>query len=75
VVQQTGVRTPADLEYRFAKLVVEYVKLRGLSHQTIVEVRGTLRGAVAEFERRLAFDYEDKAIQRNGDGLYDQFGR
>lgn len=62
---------PGDLEYRMAELVMDYVVAKGLKHQTIAEVRGVLHGAVVEFDRRVAFPYENAKMSENGD-VYDR---
>ena len=64
-------RKPGDLEYLTAELVMDYVVLKGLSHQTIAEIRGVLHGALAEFDRRVAFPYENGKLAENGD-VYDR---
>ena len=56
-----------DLEYMIATAVTEYVATKGLSHQTIAEIRGVLIGAKDEFNRRVAFSYEDTKLAQNGD--------
>ena len=58
---------PGDLEYLITVQLVEYLRGQGLSHQTIAEIRGVLSGALSEFNRRVAFPYEDKKIRENGD--------
>ena len=45
------------------------------SYQVIAEVRGMLAGVLSEFDRRYAFDYEDKKIRDNGDVLYTDIER
>jgi hypothetical protein len=62
---------PGDLEYLMAELVMDYVVAKKLSHQTIAEIRGVLHGAVVEFDRRIAFPYENAKLAENGD-VYDR---
>ena len=58
---------PGDLEYLVTLFILEYLTTKGLRHQTIAEIRGVLVGALAEFNRRVAFPYEDQKITDNGD--------
>lgn len=59
--------TPGGLNYQITRLLVEYIDVHGLSHQTINDILGALTGAQAEFYRRVAVPYEDKKIEQNGD--------
>ena len=63
----TTVESAGELNYEITKLLVGYVKHKGLCYQTINDILGALSGASAEFYRRVAGPYEDKAIARNGD--------
>lgn len=63
----TDLQKPGDLEYLFAYLVNDYIVTRGLSHQTITDIRGALIGAKDEFNRRVAFPYENGKLSENGD--------
>ncbi len=36
-------------------------------YQTICEIRGMLAGVLSEFDRRMAFNYEDIKLKENGD--------
>ncbi len=56
-----------DLEYLVTIFIIKYMRDKGLNHDTIVTVRGVLTGVLAEFNRRVAFPYEDTKIKENGD--------
>lgn len=62
---------PADnaggLNYDITYLIWNYYKKNGARYQQINDVLGALEGAKAEFYRRIAAPYEDKAIERNTD--------
>jgi len=60
-----------ELNFQFTILAQAYMKLHGLSYQTINDIVGALEGAKAEFQRRIVAPYEDRKIQENGD-LYEQ---
>lgn len=59
--------TGGDLNYRITRMIIEYVQKHGLNYDTIESVRGCLDGAKSEFDRRVAFPYEDRKIRENGD--------
>lgn len=63
---------PGDLNFQFTRLIVDYVKIHGLSYQTINDVKGALIGAKDEFGRRIADPYEDRKLAENGDVGYDE---
>ncbi len=67
VVAQTGPQKAGDLNYVLTQILREYVRLNGLSYQTLNDCLGALEGAKLEFVRRVVNPYEDKAIERNGD--------
>jgi hypothetical protein len=60
-------RTAGELNFVFTQEIKEYIKIKGLSYQTINDVVGALEGAKAEFQRRVVAPYEDTKIQSNGD--------
>jgi len=66
-------RDAGQLNYMITTLIVDYLLDNGLSYRTINDVVGALDGARAEFYRRVAAPYEDKAIARNGDVYPEQF--
>ena len=55
-----------DVTYSVYKIVGRWFKNKP-KYQTIAEIRGMLAGVLSEFDRRLAFPYEDKKIEENGD--------
>lgn len=61
------VETPGQLNFLFTSLIIDFVKQKGLSYQTINDVYGALEGAKFEFARRVVNGYEDKKIEQNGD--------
>ena len=61
------VRVAGELNYKITLLLIEYMKLKGLSYQTINDIMGALEGSKAEFYRRIAAPYEDSKIKQNGD--------
>lgn len=67
LLEGTELQTPGDLEFLFAYLANEYIKAKGLRHQTINDIRGALVGAKDEFNRRVAFPYENGKLAENGD--------
>ena len=58
---------PGELNYEITSLLTRYVRVKGLSYQTINDIVGALEGAKLEFYRRVAAPYEDGKIQSNGD--------
>ncbi len=62
--------TPADvseLTYVLSRIVWNYWN-RGTGHfKEISDVRAALMSTLTEFDRRIAFPFEDQAIARNGD--------
>ena len=59
--------TAGELNYLFTKLILNYMKEKGLSYATINDIVGALEGAKLEFYRRVAVPYEDQKIKENGD--------
>ena len=69
-IDRRALTTPGMLEYLFAYIANDYLYLADLNHDSITDIRGALSGALAEFNRRVAFPYEDTKIIENGD-VYD----
>lgn len=59
--------TPGHLNYLFTKQIIDYIKLKGLSYQTINDVEGALQCCSKEFYERVARPYENQKIKSNGD--------
>lgn len=59
--------TPGELNYELTLKCLKYIRVKGLSYQTINDIVGALEGAKLEFYRRVAAPYEDKKIAENGD--------
>ena len=55
-----------DLNYAITRLVTAYFK-KEPRYQTIARITGVLDNVKAEFYRRIAGPYEDRALDRNGD--------
>ena len=56
-----------DLNYLLTLVILDYVRARGRTYQTINDVVGALEGAKLEFYRRVAAHYEERKIEINGD--------
>lgn len=59
--------TAGELNYAISCLLLNYIKIQGLSYTTINDIVGALEGAKLEFYRRVASPYEDEKIKENGD--------
>lgn len=59
--------TPGDLAYLFTVIAHEYLATHGLRYARINDIIGALQCCQFELYRRIASDYEDHAIVRNGD--------
>lgn len=59
--------TAGELNYAITVLVRDYFRRQGRRYQQINDVLGALEGAKLEFYRRVASDYEDTKILKNGD--------
>lgn len=59
--------TAGDMNYLFTRIAHEYIERRGLRYAHLNDVLGALDGASKEFYRRVAAQYENKAIGKNGD--------
>lgn len=55
-----------DVTYCVYKMVGHWF-LSDPGYDAIADIRGMLAGVLSEFDRRLAFPYEDKKIEENGD--------
>lgn len=64
-------KIPGELNYEITQLIVQYVKDKGLSYNTINDVVGALTAAKDEFNRRAVGPYEDQKIAINGDVYQD----
>ena len=56
-----------QLNYTVACTVDQYIGLLGLSYDTITDVRGALIGACQEFDRKIAWPYENLKCRQNGE--------
>ena len=67
--QQHGIlcNNPGELNFVLTETILGYLQARGLSYLAINDIRGALAGAQAEFERRVAYPYEDTKKEENGD--------
>ena len=63
----TSPETPGQLNYEITDTLKQYVRMKGLSYQTINDILGALEGAKLEFYRRIAAPYEYSKIIENGD--------
>ena len=59
--------TSGELNYRFTRIMLDYLRTHNLSYQTINDINGALMGALTEFNRRVTAPYEDRKIVQNGD--------
>lgn len=57
------------LNYLFTRIAHEYLKVKGKRYQYLNDVSGALQNADKELYRRVAAEYEDECIKRNGDVL------
>lgn len=74
IINGRGIISPentGELNYMFTQCIIAYIKRKGLSYQTINDVKGALVSAKDEFGRRIADPYEDKKIAENGDVYQD----
>ena len=55
-----------DVTYAVYKIVGHWF-LSNPGYEAIADIRGMLAGVLSEFDRKLAFPYEDKKIRKNGD--------
>lgn len=66
-VMLEGAHSAGELNYEITVAILTYMSRMGLTYQTIADIRSACMGAMSEFDRRIAFPYEDEAIDRNGD--------
>lgn len=59
--------TPGDLNYLYTIIAHEYLAINGVRYARINDIIGALECCKAELYRRIAGEYEDEAIARNGD--------
>ena len=58
---------PGELNYCITRLVLRFLKHRGVSYGSLAAVVGTLNLVSTELERRVINPYEDEKIAENGD--------
>ena len=56
-----------ELNYMLTEEILDYLKYKGLSYQTINDIIGALDSCKEEFRRRIVNPYEDQKIKNNGD--------
>lgn len=56
-----------ELNYVLTVTILEYMKRKGNSYQTINDISGAMAEALAEFRRRVTVPYELGKIRANGD--------
>lgn len=56
-----------ELNYKFSKVVNDFLAMRGLSYASLNEAIGALECAKLELYRRIAAPYEDKKVAANGE--------
>lgn len=61
------IQTAGELNYAFTIIMLEYIRRRGKTYQTLNDVLGALEGAKLEIYRRVAAPFEDQKAQENGD--------
>jgi hypothetical protein len=67
ISDSTVAETAGELNYVLTRVIIDYVRVHGLSYQIINDVLGALDGAAREFYRRVAAPYEDVKMHINGD--------
>ena len=60
-------RVSGELNYQITMLLKTYWDNHGPNYQAINDIVGATAGALAEFQRRVVVDYENKKITENGD--------
>jgi hypothetical protein len=60
-------KNAGELNYLITLLLLDYLKEKELSYQTLNDIVGALEGAKLEFVRRVVNPYEDQKIKENGD--------
>lgn len=61
------------LNYVFTREIIEFIKRKGLSYQTINDVVGALESCKLEFYERVARPYENLKIKSNNDVYPESF--
>lgn len=64
---ELDMQSAGELNYTLTRILLRYMKQKGLSYQTINDILGALEGAKAEFYRRVAVPYEKTKLKENGD--------
>ena len=60
-------RNCGELTYRITELLNAYLLDKGLSYQSITEIKGSILGAYDDFQDRVVNIYEKKKRLNNGD--------
>lgn len=63
----SNINNAGQLNFTITKLCHEYLKKIGIRYQNLNEVIGVIECVKQELYRRVIANYEDKAIERNGD--------
>lgn len=69
------INTVGELTYILTMTILDYLKQHDLRFDTIAEVRGALASTLSEFDRRVAFPYENRKKLKNGDVYPPKFTR
>jgi hypothetical protein len=56
-----------DINYIITRLLVDWIRKRGLSYAVLADAIGVMETAKLELYRRVAGPYEDRKIEENGD--------
>jgi len=56
-----------DINYIITRLLVHWIRKRGLSYAVLADAVGVMETAKLELYRRVAGPYEDHKIEENGD--------
>lgn len=56
-----------DINYIITRLLIHWIRKRGLSYSVLADAVGVLETAKLELYRRVAGPYEDRKIEENGD--------
>jgi hypothetical protein len=59
-----------DINYIITRLLVHWIRKRGLSYAVLADAVGVMETAKLELYRRVVDPYEDRKIEENGD-VYD----
>jgi hypothetical protein len=66
-IEMAHIDCAGDLNYALTAIVIDYLKRKELSYQTINDIVGSFTCAKDEFERRVVGPYENKKIEENSD--------